>query len=327
MAHCFNMSSGQGRANNRCHVVSQRQEIDWLTMEIEPSIEARFKRLTIEYARTMRSFSQNDQVVTREFNQFPPFGPGQTRVPYAVVPDLALQIDRLKVGADLPGDNRLYAYLYNGDTNNQNRDTRRRFRGFDVRLTNQSFRNATITAYAKLYDSDNQWPPFLLPGERENPDRVLHPVDYTRLWTGVSGRWTPFRDDFSMWRGLNVRANYEFRPIIRDFANYPTMLAEDYVKPRTVTNDIVRGPVFVQPNTYRHEFVLGPTMRWSPTVDTFVRYKARFAESPHLRPEPAQRGPELESADPGAQHRDRWLVVPAGEPPAQRPGERPEHLA
>ena len=65
MAHCFNINLVGGHADNRCHVLSQLQHIDWLTIEVEPGLVAKFDRVTVDYTRTMRYFTPNDQTILR----------------------------------------------------------------------------------------------------------------------------------------------------------------------------------------------------------------------------------------------------------------------
>ena len=67
--------------------------------------------------RVVRIFDQNDQVVTREFGSIGPHFP--TDQPYAVVPNNFTQVDRLKLGVNLPADTRFYAQLQTGDTHNR----------------------------------------------------------------------------------------------------------------------------------------------------------------------------------------------------------------
>ena len=55
-----------------CHVLSQRQEIDWTSTRVEPAIEARIGSITAEYSRPMRFFGQNDAVVTRSYGSCAP---------------------------------------------------------------------------------------------------------------------------------------------------------------------------------------------------------------------------------------------------------------
>ena len=63
MAHCFNMNLAGGQTSNQCHVVSQIQNIDWVTLEFEPGLIAKFNNVTVDYTRTMRYFTPNDQTV------------------------------------------------------------------------------------------------------------------------------------------------------------------------------------------------------------------------------------------------------------------------
>ncbi len=54
----------------RCHVLSQLQQIDWITTEIKPVIEARLGDfITIEYSRPMRGFTAADQTATRFYDR------------------------------------------------------------------------------------------------------------------------------------------------------------------------------------------------------------------------------------------------------------------
>ncbi len=282
MAHCFNINAGSQPTDNRCHVVAQSQQIDWLTMELEPGIEAKFKNITIDYTRTMRSFGQNDQVVTRPYTNFGPFGGNGTLTifPYAIVPDSLFEMDRLKLGIDFSKELRLYSYLYDGNMQNQSRQTNRSIRGFDVRLIKTSASGVTATAYAKLSDTGNQLPPFLLPEERDDPSQILHPVDYTRFHTGLDGQWFPFRDVDPIWQRLTIRGGYEYSSIFRDYAAYPTNLATGYIKPPTVTNDIINAPVFVQPTTHYHQVSIGPWLRWKTGTDLFARYRLVLTDNP-----------------------------------------------
>jgi len=159
-AHCFDLNAnGGGAASNKCHVLSQGQTIDWLTMEIQPVLEANFENVTFEYSRTMRSFSQNDEAVSRQYTHFNNFSPNNTTLGpdynYAIVPENLTQIDRLKISANLTEENQLYANLYVGDTKNEFRDTHRDMNGYDLRLTNTSLDQITLTGYASRYAEDN----------------------------------------------------------------------------------------------------------------------------------------------------------------------------
>jgi hypothetical protein len=273
-AHCFDVDPGPA-TNNVCHVLSQRQRIDWTTVEVKPVVEVQFDAVNIEYSRTMREFSQSDGIVTRQYTRFAPFsGPGNTLGPpfeYAVVPENFTQIDRVKVGAALTEDSDLYANLYYGDTENLFRDLNRQFSGYDVRLINRSFEGVTITPYVRLDEENNEFPPpFLLPEELNTGvnNQLRHPIDYSRARAGVRGNWEPFsggsdRGWSDAWRSLLWTAGYEYTYLARDFASYQTDLG-----------------VFSQPDTITNEVEIGPSIRWSPTLQNYVRYKVRVIENP-----------------------------------------------
>ena len=97
----------------------------------------------------------------------------------------------------------------------------------------------------------------MLPEEKADPSQIWHPVNYNRFWTGLDGQWFPFRDAKTTWRGLSFRANYEYHMIGRDFAIYPTDIATTYVKPATVTNDLITTNYFIQPPTRTHNVLFG----------------------------------------------------------------------
>ena len=282
VAHCFNVNLVGGQADNRCHVVSQQQHIDWLTVEVEPGLVGKFDRMTVDYARTMRYFMPNDQVVVAPFTQFAGFGGGNslTIFPYAIVPSSMFQMDRLKLGADLTKTLRLYSYLYNGDMENLSRNTHNQFGGFDLRLIETIRSGMTATAYVKMTENRSQLPPYLLPEERANPSGILQPVNYTGLWTGLDGQWFPFRDAPTVWRGLSLRAGYEYHELSYGNATYPTEIAPGYVKPPTITNAVVTGPSFTQPTTRTNQVVFAQRMRWTSGVNTFARYQFTFTENP-----------------------------------------------
>ncbi|MAT68320.1 MAG: hypothetical protein CMJ58_02235 [Planctomycetaceae bacterium] len=275
VAHCF--ASG-GAAGNTCHVVSQSQSIDWLTMEIEPVIEARFENVTVEYSRTMRSFGQSDELATRQYSRFgfsPSSGTLGPDYAYALVPENYTQIDRLKVGATLTENNRLYANLYTGDTHNEFRDTHRSYDGYDLRLMNDALEEVNLTAYVNYNEQKNELPteflttPPYAPDSTYDQDSLRHPVDYARIRAGFKGNWDPSRNqrtgygDFGFRDGTTVAAGYEYYQLERDFARYETA-----------------NSVFEQPDTVTHQIMLGPTTRWSRELRSFVRYKVRFIDTP-----------------------------------------------
>jgi hypothetical protein len=290
-AHCFNVlaDAPPGANGNVCHVLSQRQSIDWLTMEIQPVVEANFENVTVEYSRTMRALEEDDQSVFRQYTRF-----GFQREPaiaanngflgpdfeYALVPESFTQIDRLKASAQLNDANQLYANLYLGDTENKFRDMHREYSGYDLRLINRAIDDTTVTWYASRYDESNEFPPFFLdeppfapapvpPAISLEEQFLRHPIDYRRTRAGVKGTWQPFGDrgrrcsNYGLWDGTSLASGYEYYQLERDFVTY----------------NVTPVP-FTQPNTKSHQIEFGPSTRWSRSFDTFTRYKVRFIEDP-----------------------------------------------
>ena len=272
-AHCFNVNAPApaGANGNVCHVLSQKQNIDWLTVEIQPVVEARFENTTIEYSRTMRSFGQSDQVIDRQYTRFNfnlPSASGFLGPPYsyALVPENFTQIDRVKASVALTETSDVYANTYVGDTKNEFRDTHRQFSGYDVRLTDRSMERVTSTVYVSNYDENNQIPPFffnappLSPANNYDQNSIRHPVDYSRTRAGWRGNWRPTSDYTN---GFSLAGGYEYYQMARDYAEYETALG-----------------TFVQQDTKSHNLNIAPQMRWSSTYTSYVRYKVAFIEDP-----------------------------------------------
>lgn len=281
-AHCFNVSApaAAGATGNTCHVLSQRQAIDWATVDVTPGVEARFDSVTVEYTHTFRSFGQDDQAVDRQYTRFnfnTPAASGQLgpAYEYAIVPENTTNIDRVKIGAELTEDNKFYANMYYGDTQNEFRDTHRTFDGYDLRLINTSIDDLTLTGYTSRYDEENELPPFFLSGapysspNTYDQDSVTHPIDYSRTRAGIKSGWQPFGDrgsrctNYGLLEGTTLASGYEYYLLERDYATYDTAL----------------GP-FTQPDTKSHQIEFGPSTKWSRSFETFTRYKVRFIEDP-----------------------------------------------
>jgi hypothetical protein len=285
-AHCFNVlaDAPAGATGNVCHVLSQRQSIDWLTMEIQPAVEAKFDNVAVEYSRTMRAFEEDDQSVFRQYTRFDFQLPAASGFlgpdyEYALVPESFTQIDRLKISAQLNDANQFYANLYIGDTENKFRDMHRDYDGYDLRLINRALDDTTITFYTSRYDETNQFPPFFLVGPPFAPPEpptpsleerfIRHPIDYRRTRAGVKGTWQPFGDrgprcsNYGLWDGTTLASGYEYYQLERDF----------------VTWNVSPVP-FTQPNTRSHQIEFGPSTKWSRSFDTFTRYKVRFIDDP-----------------------------------------------
>jgi len=258
--------------NNTCHLLSQRQRIDWVTAKFEPVIEAKLGPVVAEYSRPMRIFDQNDQVVTREFGlHFP------SDQPYAVVPENFTQVDRLKLGVNLPADTRFYARLQTGDTHNRTRDAHRKFHGYDLRLTNRSWDGVSLTGYATWNEQRNQFPSPLLAEEQAAlavltsivpPYGIRHPIDYSRRTVGAEAAWRPFRQR-AKHPGLGFTLGCEQGVLQRDYAAY---VIQDLDNPP--------GLVLDQERTTYAEFHFGSSLRWSSNLETFVRYRLRSTQDP-----------------------------------------------
>jgi hypothetical protein len=174
-----------------CHVLSQRQEIDWRTVEIEPVVETRRGPISVSFSLPIRSFTQSDQLMTRWYNPPPANDGGQpippqlgseaypegAEYPYGYVPENFTQIRKLKIAVDLSPTTQLYALLHHGATENQFRNTRRNFGGADLRLTDRTMAGVTWTGYAKLTEQDNPLPAELIGAEWLEFDRYDESIE------------------------------------------------------------------------------------------------------------------------------------------------------
>ncbi len=255
-----------GGAIPACHAVSQQQTIDWLTMEIEPVLEANFGRVSVQYSRPMRSFTQSDELVTRDYS--PTIGLAGfsgTDVPYAVVPENFSQVDKLRIRARLTDYTEAYAYLYNGGTKNKSLSFSRYINGWDLRLINRSIDGLSLTGY---YKRDNQRTQVLPPNPHDevaalrlSPGQIFRLVNRDLTRAGVKARWRPFRDRYdSIWRGLSLGAGYEYRILERDYTEW--------------------HEGFAQPDTKSNILTLRTDMNWNAQFDSFIRYRMAIHSDP-----------------------------------------------
>ena len=256
-----------------CHIESQRQEIDWATTRLEPGIETRLGSITAEYSRPIRIFTQNDEVVTRSYGHVHPYDNYTPDGQYALVPENVSQTDRLKLSTDLPWDSHIFSQLYRGDTRNLDRDTRRDFYGFDVRLSNDYFSRTTLNGFVRYNRQLNQFPPFLVPPEEIAthvatavipPYDLRHPVDYLRTSTGVDANLRPFRTTFFANR-LTVNVGTELGVIKRSYAERQIQNTPDFLD---------------QHRTAFVNYFASTSMRWHPRFDTRLRYDHRNTSNP-----------------------------------------------
>ncbi|MHB8901634.1 MAG: hypothetical protein ACYC6Y_23010, partial [Thermoguttaceae bacterium] len=267
MQHCADFGPNCTRS---CHVTGRQQRIDWLTVKVEPVVESKVGPVRVEYSRPMRFFSQNDQLLTADYGDFHIYGM-QDEV-YAVVPESFSQTDRIKLNIPLGDATDLYTTSYIRDTENKSRQTHRKSYGYDVRLTNRSYDGVKLTAYTTLNDQTNQHVPFYLPEEETAlavptsvipPYGIRTPINYFRKTIGADAGWSPFTQGSTL-SGLSVTAGTEYGRIDRKYAAYVVQIPES-----------PPGPVYDEDRTDYVSGSLGTSLRWSPQLETFVRYRIR----------------------------------------------------
>jgi len=296
--HCFNATSDPNTLvpGGSCHVVSKSQHVNWLTMEIEPVIEARFGWLTMEYSRTMRSFQQDDEIVTGNFSRGTTtygLGPNAQNGAYAYVPENYTEIDRLKFRGQMAPNTDLYVVGHVGNTHNKFRDSDRKFYGADARLTNTAIDGLSVTVYGKTDTQRNSEDTQSLsaagrfPGQENlwletNPTGVPTPpqsiyapdvlyyqnlVDRDYLAAGVKGRWRPFHDYCDVRSGLSLTGGYEYSQLERDNVTYRLRF-------------MTPVELFTQPTTHTHMGFVGVQQEWGRTLSSYVRYRLIEREWP-----------------------------------------------
>ena len=226
-------------SGSRCHVLSQAQQIDWMTSEIKPVIEARLSdNLSIEYSRPMRSFTDADSITSRYYNGVGKLTYNATTNPnpydYAVVPDSYTQMDQLKISGQLTDDTKAYAFLMAGNTINEEIDMQRWFNDADMRLTNTSIENVTVTGYGKIYNEDESMPNLanvtavnqgpavsgvtnIQPTSAQVATAIVHPIDYHKSTAGAKGVWRPWGGGYGL-GGLAITGGYEYCDLDRQYA-------------------------------------------------------------------------------------------------------------
>ena len=124
-------------------------------------------------------------------------------VPTGVVPDSYTEMDQLKISGDLTENTKAYAFLMVGHTVNREIDMTRWFNNMDVRLTNTSIENVTLTGLRQDFQrrrADAE------PGERDglgnlqqyrarprptSSPTLVHPINYHKSTAGLKGTWRP----------------------------------------------------------------------------------------------------------------------------------------
>ena len=287
-AHCY-QAPGYTTASllqSQCHTVSNSQYIDWKTNQIEPALEASNNWLTVEYSRTMRTFTQNDQMLYSDFDHTPSFGygtagpgfpsgaPGTGEAGYGIVPDSIFEMDRLKTRVQLDEDTEAYVLTYVGDEKDELNFMDRHLGGVDGRLTNNSIDGLTLTAHGKIYSENcsgqvtslNTLYPSLAsyyqqPQSVMNPaDGLFQPIERDETNFGFTARWRPFYDcEGSAWSRLSINGGYDYGQIRRTYAND--------------TAEVAVPLSFYQPDTDTNTFFVGVDEKWSEQFYTFANLK------------------------------------------------------
>jgi hypothetical protein len=285
VAECFVDHPPVPANEHVCHDLSQAQSIDWKTTEITPRLEGNWGPLTIEYSHPIRIFTANDSTVTRDFNGSPgslplSFNPA-TQWPYAVVDNDITNIDQVKISLNPDGENKYYALMLNGETFNDSVGNARYFNNVDTRWTNTSVQNVTFSTFWKQFNESETLPTMNIPTEditypsgapnihgnpSTNQDTGRHTED-----VGTSVLWRPFGRGFGL-GGLAIHAEYDYEILHRDDAVYgaPPSAAFPY------------DSELVQTYTRTNNFELRPTVRWSPTLDTYFKYRCTLVDQPLL---------------------------------------------
>lgn len=309
--HCFqntqttaNPANANVARGSTCHVVSQSQSVDWLTMQVEPGIEVQLGDWTFEYSRTMRSFQQDDQLVTRNWARGTPYGFGNIaglesaeNGAYAYVPENYTEIDRVKLHGDLGWYTNLYALGYVGNTHNEFRDSDRKFYGADVRVTNTALSNMTNTVYGKASVQNNSEDTTSLnvryPDQKAlwlerttmnlpnpNPPPATFPlgtdVPPQDMYTDASrSDYDSLVDRFYSAAGITSR----WRPFANNYGlinKWAVVSGYEYSRLNRDNADYglnYQPVVFTQPDSTTNMFFTGVEQVWTEQFNSYVRYR------------------------------------------------------
>ena len=274
------------------------QHIDWQTTEVTPAIEMKLGPVVVEYSHMIRQFTADDQDADRWYQSgvasvFPTVGYMQ----YGVVPDSITQTDRLKISADLNDCNKIYSFLFVGNTRASDtvltsgsslplqpspllpdgeQVVNQQFSGADVRWTNTSIKNVTISTYGRTVAQNNEPQSTLLMDDNiptglptTYVPAYITPIDYQRSQFGTRADWRPFGRGFGL-GGLAIDCSYEYSEIHRVGLAVPAGLAGTLNG--TITSQTMEDEI-IEENTISNIITIGPSVRWSPELDTYIHYK------------------------------------------------------
>lgn len=95
----------------------------------------------------------------------------------------------------------------------------------------------------------------------EDDPTGITPINYQRTQLGTKAVWRPFGRGFGL-GGLAINGGYEYSQIHR------VGLEVD-----TGSDDPPFQGTIIEENTTSHTITVGPSVRWSPELDTYLRYK------------------------------------------------------
>jgi predicted porin len=151
------------------------------------------------------------------------------------------------------------------------------FNDVDVRLTNTSIKNVSLTAYGTIYNEDEQ-NPNVAAVEALNPETspstvpqaLQQPIDYHKSTAGMRGTWRPWGCGYDQ-GGLAITGSYEYCDLDRTNAIYA-------IDPVIVPTP---NPLYLdESHTITDSFQIGPDYRWSSCFDTYLHYKFQYANQP-----------------------------------------------
>jgi hypothetical protein len=270
--HCFTAQSASQQRS--CHVLSQKQAIDWNTFEVTPNLEGQFGRLNVQFSHTLRVFSTHDEDL---IGTFPDGGANiiNGRFPFASVPQSLFNMDKLKLGIDVNEYNRVYAYGYVGFVEDTDRHVGRDMGGFDLRWTNTAFKGLNLTSYVKNYDQSGERPTTFLPDETQGltpaqvQTRIRTPVGFNDYKFGEKFNWRPWTGcGDSLLSRLSFTGGYEYDHLIRAH--------EVWSQPIDSPSAVSTTPILFQPNTDTHALNIGVQTPWSEEIHTYARYTIKF---------------------------------------------------
>ena len=295
--------------------MSQAQHIDWQTTEVEPGLEYKLGALTVNYSHMIRDFRAGDQQVygvydTGGIGFAAPAGatPAGTFgvAGVGIVPNTLTQMDRLKAHAELGHATDVYAMGYDGDTTDELNETNRHYEGGDLRITNRSIENLTVTGYGRAYSEHTNL--------QETPLNTFYPtaaeqvfynqatvpsyaalsetaapvIDRDREAVGFTTRWLPFGDDGNfVRRHFAVVGGYEYG------TEHYQATPGGPAYPNSLTYAVGYGPPpgtlagFAQPDTIKNTISIGLEEKWSDCFQTYIRYKWIGTKYPFIGVTPA----------------------------------------